>query len=171
LILYRNGDDMHLIVKSSIVITGVPAKSYRLPTEWIQPNTIVVNVASYKNVDEATLLLIPGVIYIPQVGKVTVAMLERNVMRLFDQFHHPNVICKRQQNYRRQFNKNINHHYLQNYVKYDEDDEIKDDKNDIVQPLSWYDTMMKHGTFILTIYTAATVTALLSIHVRKQNHK
>jgi hypothetical protein len=149
-----------LHTKSSIVITGVPAKSYRLPTEWIQPNTVVVNVASFKNVDETTLLQIPGVIYVPQVGKVTVAMLERNVMRLFDQFHHPNVTCRRQQNYRRQFNSNTSHHYLQNCAKYDDDDDA--------QPLSWFNTMMKHSTVWLTVYTAAAVTALLAIHIRKQ---
>lgn len=72
-----------------MVITGVPTQAYRLPTEWIQPHTVVVNVSSYKNVDEETLLQVPGVIYVPLVGKVTVAMLERNLMRLFHQFHHP----------------------------------------------------------------------------------
>jgi methylenetetrahydrofolate dehydrogenase (NAD+) len=74
-----------------VVITGVPTKQYRLPTEWVAPNTTVVNVSSYKNVDEDALLTIPGVVYVPMVGKVTVAMLERNLMRLFDQFHHPNL--------------------------------------------------------------------------------
>lgn len=69
----------------------MPTKAYRLPTEWIQPNTTVINVASFKNVDEDELLKIPGVVYVPLVGKVTVAMLERNLMRLFDQFHHPDV--------------------------------------------------------------------------------
>ncbi|GKY94883.1 hypothetical protein MPSEU_000453200 [Mayamaea pseudoterrestris] len=78
--------------KSSVVVTGVPTKNYRLPTEWIQPGTTVVNVASFKNVDEEELLKIPGVVYVPLVGKVTVAMLERNLMRLFDQFHHPNSV-------------------------------------------------------------------------------
>lgn len=71
------------------MISGVPTKSYKLPTEWIQPNTIVVNVASYKNVDEESLLKIDGVQYVPMVGKVTVAMLERNLMRLYENFHHP----------------------------------------------------------------------------------
>ncbi|CAB9496153.1 Methylenetetrahydrofolate dehydrogenase [NAD(+)] [Seminavis robusta] len=78
--------------ESNIVVTGVPTKNYRLPTEWVQPNTTVVNVASYKNVDEQALLQIPGVVYVPMVGKVTVAMLERNLVRLFEQFHikgHP----------------------------------------------------------------------------------
>lgn len=50
-----------------------------------------MNVSSYKNVDEEALLKIPGVVYIPMVGKVTVAMLERNLVRLFDQFHHPKL--------------------------------------------------------------------------------
>jgi len=46
-------------------------------------------VASFKNVDEEALLKIEGVTYVPMVGKVTVAMLERNLMRLYFNFHHP----------------------------------------------------------------------------------
>lgn len=75
--------------KSSIIVTGVPTKKYKLPTEWVNPNSTVVNVASFKNVDEEALLKIPGVVYVPLVGKVTVAMLERNLMRLYEQFHAP----------------------------------------------------------------------------------
>ena len=70
---------------SGIIVTGVPVKAYKLNTEWIQKNTTVVNVASFKNVDEVELLKIPGVKFVPQVGKVTVAMLERNLMRLYKQ--------------------------------------------------------------------------------------
>lgn len=77
--------------KSNIVVTGVPTKSYRLPTEWIQKNTTVVNVSSFKNVDQDSLLKIPGVTYVPMVGKVTVAMLERNLVRLYENFHHPDI--------------------------------------------------------------------------------
>mmetsp|Transcript_24416 Transcript_24416/g.43737 ORF Transcript_24416/g.43737 Transcript_24416/m.43737 type:complete len:368 (-) Transcript_24416:290-1393(-) len=77
--------------KSNTVVTGVPTKNYRLPSEWIQPNTTVVNVASFKNVNEDEILQIEGVQYVPMVGKVTVAMLERNLMRLFYNFHHPDV--------------------------------------------------------------------------------
>lgn len=83
--------------KSSVVITGVPTKNYRLNTEWIQPKTTVVNVASFKNVDEEALLKIPDITYVPMVGKVTVAMLERNLMRLFDNFHHPKLQDQRRQ--------------------------------------------------------------------------
>lgn len=75
-------------------MTGVPTKAYRLPTEWIQENATVVNVASFKNVDEESLLKIPGVVYVPMVGKVTVAMLERNLMRLYEQFHAPGAMDK-----------------------------------------------------------------------------
>jgi len=80
--------------KSSIVITGVPTKNYKLPTDWIKPNTTVINVASFKNVNEDELLKIPGVVFVSQVGKVTVAMLERNLMRLFEQFHSPRYGAK-----------------------------------------------------------------------------
>jgi hypothetical protein len=69
-----------------------------MPTEWIQPNTTVVNVASFKNVDEESLLKIPGVVYVPMVGKVTVAMLERNLMRLYEQFHSPQSVAMQNQN-------------------------------------------------------------------------
>lgn len=31
--------------------------------------------------------MVPGVVYVPMVGKVTVAMLERNLMRLYENFH------------------------------------------------------------------------------------
>jgi methylenetetrahydrofolate dehydrogenase (NAD+) len=82
------------ILQSSVIVTGVPTKAYRLPTEWIQNNSTVVNVASFKNVDEEALLKIPGVVYVPMVGKVTVAMLERNLMRLYEQFHSPSALQK-----------------------------------------------------------------------------
>jgi methylenetetrahydrofolate dehydrogenase (NAD+) len=85
------------IRKSTIIVTGVPSKSYRLPIEWIQPNTAVINVSSYKNVHELALATIPGVVYAPMVGKVTVAMLERNLMRLYHNFHDPFNSVKKQQ--------------------------------------------------------------------------
>lgn len=53
-------------------------------------------MASFKNVDEESLLKIPGVVYVPLVGKVTVAMLERNLMRLYEQFHSPLHALKEQ---------------------------------------------------------------------------
>ncbi|EEY62111.1 tetrahydrofolate dehydrogenase [Phytophthora infestans T30-4] len=42
--------------KSRVIITGVPVKSYKLPLEWVSENTVIINVASFKNVAEAELL-------------------------------------------------------------------------------------------------------------------
>ena len=72
----------------------MPTKAYRLPTEWVQPNTTVINVSNYKNVDETELLKIPGVQYVPLVGKVTVAMLERNLVRLVHNFRGCEKKCE-----------------------------------------------------------------------------
>eukprot|EP00588_Corethron_pennatum_P009395 CAMPEP_0194278724 /NCGR_PEP_ID=MMETSP0169-20130528/11945_1 /TAXON_ID=218684 /ORGANISM="Corethron pennatum, Strain L29A3" /LENGTH=360 /DNA_ID=CAMNT_0039022981 /DNA_START=70 /DNA_END=1152 /DNA_ORIENTATION=+ len=84
------GDSPEACVRrSSIVVTGVPVKSYQLNAEWVRPHSTVVNVSSFKNVDEEALLAVPGVNYVPMVGKVTVAMLERNLLRLFENYHHP----------------------------------------------------------------------------------
>eukprot|EP00514_Thraustochytrium_sp_LLF1b_P002866 CAMPEP_0184513786 /NCGR_PEP_ID=MMETSP0198_2-20121128/3609_1 /TAXON_ID=1112570 /ORGANISM="Thraustochytrium sp., Strain LLF1b" /LENGTH=325 /DNA_ID=CAMNT_0026903919 /DNA_START=190 /DNA_END=1167 /DNA_ORIENTATION=+ len=80
--------------QSRVIITGVPSASYKLPTEWVQPNTVVLNVSHFKNVDEEALLKIPGVQYVPLVGKVTVAMLERNLVRLIRNFHMPGSTVK-----------------------------------------------------------------------------
>ena len=73
--------------KSNVIVTGVPVKTYRFNTNWVNPNTTFINISSYKNVDKAALLAIEGVQYVPLVGKVTVAMLERNLLRLYENFH------------------------------------------------------------------------------------
>jgi hypothetical protein len=71
---------------SQIVVLGVPTKAYQLNPACIQPNTLILNVSSFKNVDPAALESIPGVKFCAAVGKVTVAMLERNLMRLYENF-------------------------------------------------------------------------------------
>jgi methylenetetrahydrofolate dehydrogenase (NAD+) len=68
--------------QSNVVVTGVPSPDFHLPSEWISPGTTVVNVSEFLNVCEETLLDRPGIRYIPQVGKVTVAVLEQNLLRL-----------------------------------------------------------------------------------------
>merc|ERR1719446_1099600 len=75
-----------IVKKSKIIVTGVPTKDYKLPTDWVQPGTVVINVSHFKNVDEEALLQVPGVKYVPLVGKVTVGMLERNLIRVIKQF-------------------------------------------------------------------------------------
>jgi methylenetetrahydrofolate dehydrogenase (NAD+) len=72
---------------SDIVILGVPSPTYKLPASCVKENAVVINVAFHKNVDEKELLAQrPGVRYMGQVGKVTVGMLERNLLRLYENF-------------------------------------------------------------------------------------
>jgi methylenetetrahydrofolate dehydrogenase (NAD+) len=74
--------------KSDVVITGVPSKSYQLDVSWLKPQVVVINVSNFKNIDEQILLTkLPQATYVPLVGKVTVSMLERNLLRLVENFH------------------------------------------------------------------------------------
>ena len=75
------------IQESSVIVTGVPSSTYRVPSQWIQPNSTVINVASEPNVNEDELREIPGIQYISQIGKVTVALLEHNLVQLHKLYH------------------------------------------------------------------------------------
>ena len=82
-----------VIRSSDVVVTGVPSPSYKLNTDWIKDGAIVLNVASHKNIDEKELLTKKkNIKYVPLVGKVTVAMLERNLMRCYEYYHAENAI-------------------------------------------------------------------------------
>ena len=75
--------DIHRCIRqSTVVISAVPSPNFLLDLSSIQPGTTVVNVSEYNNVDEQAVLEIPGVRFIPQVGKVTVAVLEQNLISL-----------------------------------------------------------------------------------------
>lgn len=77
-----------VVKEADIVVLGVPTDKYKMDSSWIKEGAVVINVASHKNIDEKELLSTrPGVRYVGQVGKVTVAMLERNLLRLHQQFH------------------------------------------------------------------------------------
>lgn len=75
------------IQDSSVIVTGVPSSTFTVPSQWIQPGSTVINVASEPNVDVDELRDISGVQYVGQVGKVTVALLEHNLVRLHQLFH------------------------------------------------------------------------------------
>jgi len=77
----------NVVPKADVVILGVPSDKYKMDVSWIKEGAIVINVASFKNIDEEALLSsVPNVRYVGQVGKVTVAMLERNLLRLYSNF-------------------------------------------------------------------------------------
>jgi len=76
-----------LVPRADVVILGVPSASYKLDVKLVKEGAIVLNVASFKNIDEAELLAtVKNVRYVGQVGKVTVAMLERSLLRLHSNF-------------------------------------------------------------------------------------
>ena len=68
--------------QSTIVVSGVPSPDFSIPCDWINPGTTFVNVSEYSNVCEDSILDIPGVQYVPRVGKVTIAALEQNLIDL-----------------------------------------------------------------------------------------
>ena len=70
------------IRSAHVVIAGVPSPNYKVPTDWIQPGTVCINFSSEKN-------FMPDVrtkasMYLPAIGKTTIAMLQRNLLRLVE---------------------------------------------------------------------------------------
>ncbi|KAF5103101.1 hypothetical protein D0Z00_000079 [Geotrichum galactomycetum] len=70
------------VSQSDVVITGVPSAAYKFPVEYLKDGAVCVNFSSERNfpaeVKEHASL------YVPSIGKVTIAMLLRNLLRLID---------------------------------------------------------------------------------------
>ena len=71
--------------ESNILVTGVPHEDFQIPVSDIPQHTTVVNVSEFPNVNEEELIHRTDITYIPQVGKVTVAILEENLILLHGQ--------------------------------------------------------------------------------------
>lgn len=65
-----------------VIITGVPTDSYRFPTEYVSNGTVVINFSSNKNFDDD--IKQKASLYVPSIGKVTISMLLRNLLRLIN---------------------------------------------------------------------------------------
>ncbi|TDL29673.1 NAD(P)-binding protein [Rickenella mellea] len=65
---------------SDVVVTAVPNPDYKVNTEWLKPGCVCLNVSSEKNFDKD--VRDKASLYIPAVGKVTILMLLRNLVRL-----------------------------------------------------------------------------------------
>jgi methylenetetrahydrofolate dehydrogenase (NAD+) len=63
-----------------VVITGVPSASYQVNVDQLKDGVVAINFSSYRNFPES--IKEKASIYVPSVGKVTVAMLQRNLLRL-----------------------------------------------------------------------------------------
>lgn len=64
---------------SDVVIGGVPVESFKVPTELIREGAVCINFSSYKNFDGPAIKE-KASIYVPSVGKVTIAVLLRNLV-------------------------------------------------------------------------------------------
>jgi methylenetetrahydrofolate dehydrogenase (NAD+) len=65
---------------SDVVVTGVPSPDYKLPATHLKEGVIAINFSTHKNMENDVRE--KSSIFVPSVGKVTVAMLERNLLRL-----------------------------------------------------------------------------------------
>lgn len=65
---------------SDVVISAVPSASYKVNTAALKDGCICVNVSSEKNFEKDVRE--KASLYLPSVGKVTIMMLLRNLMRL-----------------------------------------------------------------------------------------
>ncbi|RKP27081.1 hypothetical protein SYNPS1DRAFT_32560 [Syncephalis pseudoplumigaleata] len=63
-----------------VVITGVPVESYKVNTALLKDGVVAVNFSSYRNFSDD--IKQKASLYVPSVGKVTVCMLQRNLLRL-----------------------------------------------------------------------------------------
>lgn len=65
---------------SDVVVSAVPSTAYKVPTAWLKDGCVALNVAADKNF-EADVRDKTSV-YMPTIGKVTIMMLLRNLLRL-----------------------------------------------------------------------------------------
>ncbi|KAI8327943.1 hypothetical protein EDC96DRAFT_569596 [Choanephora cucurbitarum] len=72
-----------VISSSDIVITGVPSSDFKLSSALLKPGVTAINFSMNSNFDSDVKS--KAGCYVPSIGQVTVAMLVRNVLRLY---HH-----------------------------------------------------------------------------------
>ncbi|KAJ3361431.1 hypothetical protein GGF32_007355 [Allomyces javanicus] len=68
--------------QADVVITGVPSPNYKVDTSLLKDGVVAINFSSARNFngDEVKKR---AAMYVPSIGKVTVAMLQRNLLRLY----------------------------------------------------------------------------------------
>ncbi|EJT70343.1 methylenetetrahydrofolate dehydrogenase [Gaeumannomyces tritici R3-111a-1] len=66
---------------SDVIIGGVPVESFNVPTDLIRDGAVCINFSSCRNFDGPAVKE-KASIYVPSVGKVTIAVLLRNLVRL-----------------------------------------------------------------------------------------
>ena len=66
--------------ESDVIITGVPSPDFKFPIEWVKHGAVCVNFSSEKNFSPEVKQR--ASLYVPMIGKVTITMLLRNLLRL-----------------------------------------------------------------------------------------
>ncbi|KAF4124072.1 methylenetetrahydrofolate dehydrogenase (NAD+) [Geosmithia morbida] len=66
---------------SDVIISGVPSDTYKVPTHLIREGATCINFSSHRNFDGPAIKE-KASLYVPSVGKVTIAVLLRNLVRL-----------------------------------------------------------------------------------------
>ncbi|EHA53623.1 hypothetical protein MCOR27_001728 [Pyricularia oryzae] len=66
---------------SDVIIGGVPVAEFKIPVELIREGAVCINFSSFRNFDGPAVKE-KASIYVPSVGKVTIAVLLRNLVRL-----------------------------------------------------------------------------------------
>ncbi len=64
---------------SDVVISGVPSKQYKVDTNLLRDGAVCINFSSDKNFDSDSVKQHAS-IYVPAIGKVTIAVLLRNLL-------------------------------------------------------------------------------------------
>ncbi|BGP36253.1 Methylenetetrahydrofolate dehydrogenase [NAD(+)] [Rhodotorula kratochvilovae] len=65
---------------SDVVIGGVPSKSYKVPTAQLKEGVVAINFSESKNFEDD--IKEKASIYCPGIGKATIVLLQRNLIRL-----------------------------------------------------------------------------------------
>ena len=81
--------------RADVVVLGVPSPKYKLPVAQLKKGAVVINVSGFKNLGEPEDGDDAEYTYIPLVGRVTVACLERNLLTLYKQYHVSKLSLKR----------------------------------------------------------------------------
>ncbi|KZF23816.1 methylenetetrahydrofolate dehydrogenase [Xylona heveae TC161] len=74
---------------SDVVISGVPGDKFKFPTQLLRDGAVCINFSSEKNFGPEVKE--KASIYVPAIGKVTICVLQRNLLRLIQNRRGPSV--------------------------------------------------------------------------------
>ncbi|KAJ1501023.1 hypothetical protein HMI56_003484 [Coelomomyces lativittatus] len=68
---------------ADIVISGVPSKEFRIEASKLKEGVVAINFSTFPNFNEEDIRS-KASFYVSSVGKVTITMLQRNLIRLYN---------------------------------------------------------------------------------------